>query len=89
MRPRYCLGPTHVANESDHRTGSPHVELGTAWPMSLIVRILTSDDDDEIVDSLKQILSTTDGLGLIHESVDTNNPVFWSRQWYVTPLGVC
>jgi uncharacterized protein len=61
--------------------GSPHVGPGMGWPMSSIVRILTTDDDDEIMFTLKQILANTGGLGLIHESVNTFDANKWTRQW--------
>lgn len=47
--------------------------------MVQIVEILTSDDDAEISGSLRQILSSTDGLGLIHESINTFNVSEFSR----------
>ena len=49
--------------------------------MSLIVRILTTDDDEEIIVALQQLLSSTDGLGLMHESVNSHNQSHWTRQW--------
>jgi uncharacterized protein len=61
--------------------GGPHVGPGMAWPMASIVKILTSNDDQEISQTLKEILSTTNNLGLIHESINTFDQSRWTRQW--------
>ncbi|KAH8666297.1 hypothetical protein BX600DRAFT_461414 [Xylariales sp. PMI_506] len=74
--PYYMFGP--VLNG----TGGPHVGPGRAWPMSIIVALLSSDSDEEILTGLEQILSSTAGLGLIHESINTFNQSDWTRQWF-------
>ncbi|KAF2272110.1 uncharacterized protein EI97DRAFT_437200 [Westerdykella ornata] len=61
--------------------GSPHTLPGRAWPMASIMRILTSDDDEEITETLRQLVGSTDGLGLMHESVSSHSESQWSRQW--------
>ena len=74
--PYYMRGPAFNA------VGGPHVGPGFGWPMAAIMRILTSNDDVEIVGELWQILATTDGLGLIHESLNTFDSSKWTRQWF-------
>ena len=45
--------------------GGPHLGPMKGWPLASIVRIMTSQDDsgEEIIDELKAILGSTDGLG--------------------------
>ncbi|KAI6357548.1 hypothetical protein MCOR25_007639 [Pyricularia grisea] len=63
-------------------TGGPHIGPGMAWPMSLIVRIMTTDDDDEIMATLRQLVESTDGLGLMHESINTFSAAMYTRPWF-------
>lgn len=64
--------------------GGPHVGLFHAWPMSLLVQIRTSNDDDEIMQLLEMVKSTTAGLGLMHEGVQVNsyNGKIFTRPWF-------
>jgi uncharacterized protein len=67
--------------------GSPHGESSGVgkdwiWPMSLIVRALTSADDVEIMQSLNTLRDTTAGTGLIHESFHKDDPSRCTRDWF-------
>ncbi|CAI6335362.1 unnamed protein product [Periconia digitata] len=74
--PYYAWGPAISG------VASMHTRPGKPWPMANIMTILTSDDDDEIVANLKWLVQSTDGLGLMHESVDAHDAGVWSRQWF-------
>lgn len=67
---------------TDYSVGGPHAGLGKAWPMASIIQIFTSSDTHEIKDALREIVSSTAGLGLIHESIDSFDQTKWSRQWF-------
>ena len=74
--PYYAWGPILTG------VGSPHTLPGKPWPMANVMAILTSDDDEEIKRNLKMLLSSTDGFGLMHESVSAQVQGVWSRQWF-------
>lgn len=49
--------------------------------MAVTMQAMTSDDDDEIRSSLRQLLGSTDGLGLMHETVNSHDESQWTRPW--------
>ncbi|PNY22449.1 Uncharacterized protein TCAP_07140 [Tolypocladium capitatum] len=69
-------------------TGGPHLGPGMAWPMGVIMQTMTSDDDDEIVHGIKQLMGSTSGLGLMHESVNTHDDSKWTRSWFAWANGL-
>ncbi|TWU77718.1 hypothetical protein ED733_008461 [Metarhizium rileyi] len=80
--PYFGFGP--VLNS----TGGPHLGPGMAWPMGVIMRTMTSSDDEEIVQGIKQLMGATSGLGLIHESVNTHDDKRWTRSWFAWANGL-
>ncbi|EEB06827.1 hypothetical protein SJAG_01883 [Schizosaccharomyces japonicus yFS275] len=62
--------------------GGPHVGLRNVWPMSLMIQAITSDNDTEISELLNIIKRSTNGLGLMHETVDVSNFSLYTRPWF-------
>ncbi len=83
MNPWYCKGSVISG------VGSPHIRPCAVWPMSLIMQAMTTDNYWEIFSAIKEVVASTNGLGLIHESVDSNDETRWTRQWYVAPSTSC
>jgi len=62
--------------------GSPHTGTDKIWPIAITMRALTSASDEEIVKSLKMLVSTHADTGFMHESFHRNEPSTFSRKWF-------
>ncbi len=62
--------------------GGPHVGLGMIWPMAIIMRALTSDDDAEIAAALTMLKASQAGTGFMHESFNQDDPSKFTRPWF-------
>lgn len=62
--------------------GGPHEGLRMIWPMSIIMRALTSDDAGEIRTCLHWLKTTHAGTGFMHEAFDQDNPAKFTRAWF-------
>jgi len=62
--------------------GGPHAGLNMIWPMSIIMRALTSTDDAEIRQCLRWLRNTTAGTGFMHESFQKDDPKVFTRPWF-------
>lgn len=73
--------PYYLTGPSFHGIGGPHIGLQNAWPMSLLLQAMTTDDEEEIKDCLATVLKASP-LGLVHESVDVGNLKSYTRSWF-------
>jgi hypothetical protein len=62
--------------------GGPHVGQDMIWPMAIIMRALTTDDDKEQLQCLAWLKSTHAGTGFMHESFNKNDPANFTRAWF-------
>ncbi|RKD91328.1 glycoside hydrolase family 125 protein [Mangrovibacterium diazotrophicum] len=62
--------------------GGPHVGYDMVWPMSIIMRAMTSDDDAEIAWCVKTLRDTDADTGFMHETFHKDDPTNFSRSWF-------
>jgi meiotically up-regulated gene 157 (Mug157) protein len=62
--------------------GGPHQGVNMVWPMSLMMRALTSTDAGEIRQCLRWLRDTTAGTGFIHESFNKDDAEKFTRPWF-------
>lgn len=74
--------PYFYKGKSGEGIGGPHVGPDMVWPMSIIMKALTSNDKEEIAACLKQLKYTHAGTGFMHETFHKNNPGKFTRSWF-------
>ncbi|MDE3145743.1 MAG: glycoside hydrolase family 125 protein [Bacteroidota bacterium] len=62
--------------------GGPHAGMNMVWPLSIIMRGLTSTDDREIKLCLDMLQKTHAGTGFIHESFHKDDSTNFTRKWF-------
>jgi meiotically up-regulated gene 157 (Mug157) protein len=62
--------------------GGPHVGLEMIWPLSIIMKALTSKDDAEISACLKTLRDTEANTGFMHESFNKDDSMKYTRKWF-------
>lgn len=80
--------PYFFKGQAGEGIGGPHVGLGQIWPMSLIVRALSSDDPAAIRTCLKTLRDTDADTGFIHETFDQDDARKFTRAWFAWANGL-
>jgi meiotically up-regulated gene 157 (Mug157) protein len=62
--------------------GGPHIGFDMIWPMSLVMRALTSNDDAEIKYCVRTLRDTDGDTGFMHESFHKDDPANFTRKWF-------
>lgn len=74
--------PWYIKGQAGEGNGSPHTGKESIWPMSIIMRALTSRRDEEILFCLQQLIDTHAGTYFMHESFHKDDPYRFSRSWF-------
>ena len=62
--------------------GGPHIGKDMIWPMSIMMRAFTSQDENEIRQCLTTLINTDAGTGYMHESFHKDDPGNYTRRWF-------
>ena len=74
--------PYFFKGKAGEGIGGPHVGLNYIWPMSIIMKAFTTDDEEEIRSCLKQLRDTDGETGFMHESFNAENAADFTRPWF-------
>jgi len=62
--------------------GGPHAGINMIWPLSIIMRGLTSKDAAEVKKCLRMLKNTHGDTGFMHESFHKDDASKFSRKWF-------
>ena len=68
--------------------GGPHIGYDMAWPMSIMMKAFTSQNDEEIKWCVETLMKTDAGTGFMHESFHVDDPNNFTREWFAWQNGL-
>ena len=74
--------PFYFKGKAGEGVGGPHVGVNIIWPLSIIVRGLTSHDSQETALCLKMLQNSHAGTGFMHEAFHKDDAAKFTRKWF-------
>lgn len=74
--------PFFYKGKAGEGIGGPHTGADTIWPMSIILRAITSVDEKEIKHCVTNLIATHAGTGFMHESFHKDDASRFTRKWF-------
>ncbi len=74
--------PFFFKGKAGEGIGGPHAGLDMVWPISIIIRGLTSHDSQEVALCLKMLQKSHAGTGFMHESFQKDDASKFTRKWF-------
>ena len=74
--------PYFFKGKAGEGIGGPHIGYNMAWPMSIMMKAFTSQDDNEIKDCIEMLLATVADTGFMHESFNVDDASDFTREWF-------
>lgn len=74
--------PYFFEGKAGEGIGGPHIGYDMIWPMSIMMKAFTSQDDKEIEECIRMLMNTDAGTGFMHESFNKDNPEKFTRAWF-------
>lgn len=74
--------PFFFKGKAGEGIGGPHAGINMIWPLSIIVRGLTSHDPQEMALCLKMLQKSHADTGFMHESFHKDDVAKFTRKWF-------
>lgn len=74
--------PFFFEGKAGEGIGGPHVGIDMIWPLSIIIRGLTSGDEAEMRKCIALLKNSHGGTGLMHEAFHKDDAKKFTRKWF-------
>ena len=74
--------PYFFSGKAGEGIGGPHIGYDMVWPMSIMMKAFTSNNDAEIKACVEMLMKTDAGTGFMHESFHKDDPKNFTRAWF-------
>ncbi len=74
--------PYFFSGKAGEGIGGPHIGYDMVWPMSIMMKAFTSNNDTEIKECVEMLMKTDAGTGFMHESFNKDDDSKFTREWF-------
>lgn len=74
--------PFFFKGKAGEGIGGPHAGKDMIWPLGIIIRGLTSNNDEEIKLCIAMLKNSNAGTGFMHESFHKDDSAKFTRKWF-------